>query len=560
MGRLVVGVNDLYTWCLENVEWGKQLLNEWVGLDEFGNKVYIHKISRSEGRKRVCWKCKEGHEWLAAINNRVLHKTKCPYCSGARVSDKNNLENWCKNNGELGQQIQQEWTGLDENNKPIEITEVSFGSNKKVQWKCKEGHTWITKVNIRTSERGCPYCSGQRVSDKNSFKIWCEQNGEWGQQLLKEWTGSDETNTPIEINAISYTSDKKVHWKCKEGHQWTAVMHSRTRQKQGCPYCSGRRVSDKNSLKTWCIENGEYGQQLLQEWTGIDENNNPIEIDKISRANSKKVHWKCKEGHQWTATIKNRTLHKSECPYCTGKKVSDKNSLEVWCQNNGVFGQLLLQEWTGLDEIGNHINMHEVSYGSDKKVQWKCNKQHIWYTTIKSRTGQKSGCTYCTPYNTSFPEQFIYYSLKQIYENAISRGKYRGYEYDITIPKLRLCIEYSGFNWHKDKLDRDEEKKQLCKKHGVNFLQIYAHHGEIQDTEGNIANDSYTKKQIIYRVNNNNKDLHIVQLQVIVKFILEKYDPEHTISEINFVKAELEANEIIQGINSKGLGEESTDE
>ena len=28
-----------------------------------------------------------------------------------------------------------------------------------------------------------------------------------------------------------------------------------------------------NDLYTWCLNNGEWGQQLLQEWTGFDENN-----------------------------------------------------------------------------------------------------------------------------------------------------------------------------------------------------------------------------------------------------------------------------------------------
>ena len=33
-------------------------------------------------------------------------------------------------------------------------------SNKKMSWKCKEGHTWDSKLNNRISgEKGCPYCA-----------------------------------------------------------------------------------------------------------------------------------------------------------------------------------------------------------------------------------------------------------------------------------------------------------------------------------------------------------------------------------------------------------------
>lgn len=212
-----------------------------------------------------------------------------------------------------------------------------------------------------------------------------------------------------------------------------------------------------------------------------------------------------------------------------------------------------------MDENSDTNNIDEVSYGSRKKVQWKCNKGHTWITEIHSRTNQKTGCTYCNPKGTSFPEQFIYHSLKQIYKNAISRGRYKGYEYDITIPELRLCIEYSGLYWHADKITRDEEKKHLCKDYGVQFLQIYSHTGQIQDTNGIEVDDSYTKELIIYKLSYN-KVLHIAQLQQIIKFILEQYDPKHTIAEINFVKAELEANKIIQNINNLELEEDSTNE
>ena len=219
-------------------------------------------------------------------------------------------------------------------------------------------------------------------------------------------------------------------------------------------------------------------------------------------------------------------------------------SLHDWCQEHSEFGQQLLQEWTGLDENGNPIEMHEVSYGSNKKVQWKCRRGHTWITAICSRTSQKTGCPYCIPYNTSFPEQFIYHSLKQLFPNIIHRGKYKGYEYDITIPELRLCIEYSGYHWHKDKLyTRDEEKKQLCKNHGVNFLQIYANY---RDTKGNLVNTSYTKNQIIYK-EKSNKGTHIKKLKRIVEFILEQYAPEHTISEINFAQAESDSYALMQG-------------
>ena len=53
--------------------------------------------------------------------------------------------------------------------KNIDITpeSISYGSAKKVHWKCKEGHTWEATPNDRTRGKGCPFCAQiQRAKTK----------------------------------------------------------------------------------------------------------------------------------------------------------------------------------------------------------------------------------------------------------------------------------------------------------------------------------------------------------------------------------------------------------
>lgn len=119
MSRLQQGVNDLYTWCLNNGAFGQQLLNEWVGLDENNQPISIDNVTRASGKK-VKWRCNKGHIWAAAIIRRTLNKTCCPYCSALSVTTENSLKTWCLGNGEWGQQLLKEWTGLDENNQPLQ--------------------------------------------------------------------------------------------------------------------------------------------------------------------------------------------------------------------------------------------------------------------------------------------------------------------------------------------------------------------------------------------------------------------------------------------------------
>ena len=35
--------------------------------------------------KKVIWKCKLGHEWIATVKSRTINRTGCPYCSHNKV-------------------------------------------------------------------------------------------------------------------------------------------------------------------------------------------------------------------------------------------------------------------------------------------------------------------------------------------------------------------------------------------------------------------------------------------------------------------------------------------
>ena len=42
--------------------------------------------------------------------------------------------------------------------------DVTFGTKRKVWWRCEKGHTWRVSVQSRTLEgTGCPVCAGKQV-------------------------------------------------------------------------------------------------------------------------------------------------------------------------------------------------------------------------------------------------------------------------------------------------------------------------------------------------------------------------------------------------------------
>lgn len=81
------------------------------------------------------------------------------------------LYDFCIRTGQ--QTLLQEWDA--EPNAPLTPRDLSYGSKKKVWWRCAHGHVWQAMVTIRTANHsGCPYCSHQRPwPGENDLKTLC---------------------------------------------------------------------------------------------------------------------------------------------------------------------------------------------------------------------------------------------------------------------------------------------------------------------------------------------------------------------------------------------------
>ena len=122
--------------------------------------------------------------------------------------------------------------------------------------------------------------------------------------LSIEW--NYERNGSLKPEHYKANSNKKVWWKCENGHEWQATISSRNRG-VGCPYCKGQKViAGYNDLKT-------LNPKLANEWNY--EKNNGLTPSDVLPKSGKKVWWKCEYGHEWQATIANRS-NGTGCPIC----------------------------------------------------------------------------------------------------------------------------------------------------------------------------------------------------------------------------------------------------
>jgi superfamily II DNA or RNA helicase len=313
------------------------------------------------------WKCEVGsdHVWESSIAHRTLGRN-CPACSGRKVVLSNSLFT-------THPKLALEWHAPLNNN--LTPKEVLAGSNKKVWWQCPvdPDHTYLAIIASRALRPGgCPICAGKQVVDSTSL-------GTKFPDVAATWHPTKNGDlTPFKI---SPKSGKKYWWRCESGHEWISTAANRTGG-NGCPKCSGRQVSDKNSFASMF-------PALLQEWDW--DLNGDLDPRTLTKATPKKVWWRCKVDttHKWEASIASRTRLNNGCPLCSGHEVSAKNSLES-------LNPKVASEWH--PTLNGALTPDKVAAGSHRLVWWQCSNSpdHVWQAAIVNRARENgSGCHRC---------------------------------------------------------------------------------------------------------------------------------------------------------------------
>lgn len=251
----------------------------------------IHKGSH----KKVWWHCDAGHSWQAEVRVRTSG-AQCPYCAGRVL--------WTGSNdlAAVDPALAAQWD--PEKNGTLTPEHVLPGSGRYAWWRCEKGHSWRASIRSRSRGNGCPVCSGRSAmpGETDLATMFPE--------LAEEW--DTVRNGKLTPDRVAAYSNRKVWWRCALGHEWQAVIASRTASRVGCPYCSGRRVlAGFNDLATLQPETAAQWDDAL---------NGKLTPEMVTLGSHKKVWWRCGDGHVWKAAIFSRTgRQKCGCPICAGK-------------------------------------------------------------------------------------------------------------------------------------------------------------------------------------------------------------------------------------------------
>lgn len=320
---------------------------------------------------------------------------------------------------------------------------IKIKSTKKVWWKCEKGHEWEALVSNRVSRgSGCPYCNGLLPSEENCLASKYPE-------VAKEWHPTK--NGELTPKDVLPHSSRRVWWKCKNGHEYEYYINNKTRKGIPCATCSSM---------------GHLLPHLLPLWNY--EKNKDLTPFKLFHGSGKKVWWKCEKGHEWDATVS--TVKKNgNCPYCTNKRVCNDNSLLTTHPE-------IASQWHPTKNGELTPNMFVA--GSGQKVWWQCEKGHEWDAVIVSRKAG-TGCPTCqSEKQTSFPEQTLFFYLKQLFNEVENRHIFTfnksKIETDLYIKDLNLALEYDGAYYHskKRKIKHDERKNLVLKENGITLIRI----------------------------------------------------------------------------------------
>ena len=237
-------------------------------------------------------------------------------------------------------EIAKEWD-IEKNGK-LKPSQVSYGSKKKVHWKCLvHGHEWCATVNGRTSGNGsnCPYCGNKRLL------VGFNSLADTHETITKEW--DIKKNGDLKPTDLVAGSKKTAYWKClnDDTHEWKAAVHSRTRGNgTGCPYChfenKGRKV----------YQYSEQGQLIIiynsiKEAVEVTGHKNIEEYAKKECSN--------RTGYIYSYSEKNLSEFKNIKPYY------NRNSREVYHYN--LSGKLI-NEYNSVTQANKILGTKRVSY------------------------------------------------------------------------------------------------------------------------------------------------------------------------------------------------------
>ena len=364
-------------------------------------------------KKRMRWRCREGHEWEAQGTNVIQNKSWCPYCAGKAEVTVERLHEAAQKRG--GQCLASKCEGI----------------KNAVMWKCSEGHKFkATPLHVLHSGSWCRICATSRGESfcRIAFEtIFKAKFPNIRPEFLRR-------NSGFKLELDGYNSDLKLAFEHHGSHHYKAKDFQNKSDSHSAKSALKHRLQDDLEKKALCQKHGvtlieipevpsmtklkelrstiislcqsagfavpsdasiipiDYSDSYAS--PGVKKSYDKYRLIALERGGElvstffegshQKHTWKCAKGHTWEATPSNISTGNSWCPICNNKRNGDasrKWSLEkisaVIAERGGI---CLERSFTSLNN----------------RMRWRCSEGHEWEAKGKSIIRNKSWCPICS--------------------------------------------------------------------------------------------------------------------------------------------------------------------
>ncbi|MGA5121321.1 zinc-ribbon domain-containing protein [Streptomyces pseudogriseolus] len=200
--------------------------------------------------------------------------------------------------------------------------------------------------------------------------------------------------------------------------------------------------------------------------------NNGKQPDQTAPKSNRKVWWLGSCGHEWQATVANRTGRRSGCPYCVNQKVGYGNDLATRHPE-------LAAQWHPTRNAD--LTPQQIPYGARINAWWRCASGHEWQAMVFKRSAGSS-CDQCKLIGVSELEVRAFAELRHVLDDHVkplrrdvrlSTPRRQRLRVDMILGDV--AVEYDGSHWHKGKAARDRDKTDQLQQAGYKVIRVREH-------------------------------------------------------------------------------------
>lgn len=193
-------------------------------------------------------RCARGHVWTPWPKG-ILEGARCPACT---------REDLLARLRELAERQHGEC-----------LSESCSSGHERLTWRCVQGHRFRLSGNAVKAGKWCGRCRGNSLIDIDRLRRMARERG--GECLSKRYRGVSN----------------KLRWRCREGHEWSAVAGSII-QGTWCRTCQTRGGHSLARLSIGIM------QEMAAERGGVC-------LSAVYSGARIPLRWRCARGHVWTA-------------------------------------------------------------------------------------------------------------------------------------------------------------------------------------------------------------------------------------------------------------------